>query len=535
MNRAKTILLVALLTLAAFVLRITNFAQQPFLGWDDAIFAVQGRHLLETGRLGYTWGRPLHVLLIAGMYGLVGTRSSAGSLVSIFLGTLTVPVIWRLGTRTFGAAAALASAVLLAGSYVHVFWSRWTQSQAGVIFCLALGALVYAASLRADGGRPWRWVAAGALVGAAYTLHYSVFMLLAIWAAFELHAGFRFGWRPTTRLSRAAGLLLGCAIVVGSFAFVLMPPEHPLWYTAAGWYNWRALARGCCYIDEVITPFYEDGLGHGNVGDWTYYFRAVLAFEGIWGLGLMLAAWGFGLRATEVATTARPRDLAISAALRRQWVAWQAVGGFAVLVAASTAGGDARPKILALVLGPNIVLAGSLVAAGVAALVAWFPQVRWRSALAAAAAAGLLGMIMAWRALPLISISTPYDSVAAYLDDQATAPVVGLYSGSHVKPYVWQFYLGERFRTVENGDELETQCSAENPGLLIKSSDTRLPPNAETWPLVQDFVDPTTILVATHYEETANRSFFGGPLLPGPPGSIQLYDMRDCALAHPGS
>jgi hypothetical protein len=528
MGRHTHLILVTGLTLAAFGLRAFHVTRQPFLGWDDAIFAVQGRHLAETGRFDYTWGRPLHVTLIGLAYSLLGVRAEAGSLVSVFLGSLTAPMAYVLGARAFGKGAGLAAAGLLAASYFHLFWSRWMQSQAGVIACLALGALAYAGSLRAGGARPWRCLAAGAALGAAYTLHYSVFMLLPVWAAFEAFAGFKLGWRPRVRLARAAGLAAGFLAVTGLFAFVLMPPEHPLWYAMARWYNWRALARGCCYLNEVLTPFYEDGLGHGRLGDWTYYFRAVLAFEGSVGLIALLSAWPFGLWSARRGLSSWLTD---DRSARQAWIVWQAIGGFAVLVAAAASGSDARAKIVALVLAPNVILLGGLVASvGRAAARRWGGPAKPPGWLQAGAAATLAAVIL-WRAWPLLSLSTPYAAAAAYLESRPEHQVIGLYSGSQVKPFIWRFYLGEAFATAENAAEMAGHCSAAGLALVLKYSAAPLPDGAETLELVRAYPDLSSILVAAHYEEAPNRLYFGSAYLPEPPGSIEVYEMRSCALA----
>lgn len=514
MNHRRLFLLAGL-TAAAFFFRVVNFAQQPFLGWDDAIFAVVGKHLLLTGRLDYTWGRPLHVIFLALAYGFFGLRASTGALVAVFGGTLTVPLVYQLGKQVFGDRAGLAAALLLTGSYFHVWWSRWTQSQAVMILFLTLATLAYARSLSADGSAPWRWCLAGFFLGCAYTLHYSVFMLVPVWAAFEIYAGFRFKWPARLRLKRAIGLAVGLAAIPGLFGLMLMPPESPLWYKLAGWYNWRALALGCCYVDEVRRPFYEDGLGLGSPGDWSYYFRVVLAFEGFVGLAALFAGWAQASRRAVTGWTAG-----------QQWIALHGMGGFAILIAASTAGGDARAKIVALVLVTNILLASDAVGALAGAV-----RRRWSTGLSpmlpTVAIVIALSLFHVW---PLMTISTPYAAVFRQLRERGDRPVVVLFSGSHVKPHVWRFYLEEASLSAENAQDLQARCVESQPALLLKSSDTALPGNASALPLEHSFVDATTILVAAHYEETHNRTYYGTPLLPEPPGSIQIYDFRDCMV-----
>ncbi len=521
-------LLVALTGLA-FIVRVVNFAGQPFLGWDDAIFGVLGKHLVLTGRFDFTWGRPLHVALLGLAYWVLGVRADVGALVSIFFGVLAVPLTYQLGRRIFSPAAGLASAALLAGSYFHVWWSRWLQSQAGELFFLALAALVYAQSLSADGGRPRRWLLAGFLLAAAYTLHYSVFMQLPVWVAFEAYAGFRLGWRWRVRAWRAIGLAAGAGALLGLFAFVLMPPETPLWYKLAGWYPWRSLARGCCYLNEMVTPFYDDGLGFGVAGDWGYYFRTVAAMEGYTGLALLLGGWAYGLGSL---VPKQPFTGRLSpASLRRQWILWLGLAGFGVLVVASTLGSAAAPKIAALVVGPNALLAG------VALVAVWQHRPAWTSGRAARAAlaAGYL-VVVAWRLWPLMTVVTPYDALARSLEEQrAGRPVVGLFSGSLLKPFVWRFYLDDKFLLAETGPEVAGRCREADPALLLKSSDTQLPDEAAALPLLAEYPDATSKLRATHYVEGSDRRYFSGAYLPGAAVSLQVYDLRGCPLEYNNS
>jgi hypothetical protein len=263
----------------------------------------------------------------------------------------------------------------------------------------------------------------------------------------------------------------------------------------------------------------------------------VLAFEGPLGLLGLLAAWGYGVWST---WPFRPRvDCAgtgeSGGAIQRQWLAWQAIGGFAVLVAASTAGSDARAKIVALVLGANVVLLGGL-SARAAQIAASRLRVAGRGSVwVGIATTAVFAGAACWRAWPLLTIATPYDAIAGYLAARDPQPVIGLYSGSHVKPFVWRFYLADRFTTAENTAEVQEHCQTWSPGLLIKSSDTALPAGARALQPASAYLDPTTILVAAHYEESPNRLYFGGPYLPDAPGYIEIYELADCSQLAAGS
>lgn len=126
---AETMLILAL-TLAAFALRIWQLDSVP-PGWrDDELInsLVISQKVLDGDWQVYyadaSGHEALYHALNAIMLGLFGANFVGIRLLSVFLGTLTVPLTWRLGRRLFGPGVGLLAAGGLAFSFWGLMYAR---------------------------------------------------------------------------------------------------------------------------------------------------------------------------------------------------------------------------------------------------------------------------------------------------------------------------------------------------------------------------------------------------------------------------
>lgn len=180
-TRNRSQLAIGALTFLAFALRVQRLDFQPLWGdegWSIYFATLDLPHLLEMT------ARDIHpafyYVLLKVWVALVGPTPVAVRLLSVFAGTLAVPLIFLLGRRTLGPAPAMMAALLLALSPFHVYYSQEVRMY-GLVMLLGLASTCLAVRLaeseRAGAGL---WAAYVCLVAlAVYTQYYAVFIPLA--------------------------------------------------------------------------------------------------------------------------------------------------------------------------------------------------------------------------------------------------------------------------------------------------------------------------------------------------------------------
>lgn len=209
-NRQRTLLALGWLVILAAALRAYALDAQP-LWWDEGysvFFATEPlTRLVELTSLDIH--PPLYYVLLKAWFALVGVGALQARLLSVVLGVLAVPLMWRVARRLFGWDDALLATALLATAPFHVYYSQEVRMYAlfMLLTLLAVSALLEWSTTR----RPlWGVVLAGALTALLYTQYYATFVLAALvlmwawWRWHEPHAA------PTPRqmaLALAASLL----------------------------------------------------------------------------------------------------------------------------------------------------------------------------------------------------------------------------------------------------------------------------------------------------------------------------------------
>jgi uncharacterized membrane protein len=177
-NRPVVLWAVVLLALG---LRLARLTFQP-LWWDEGwslYFATTDvRTMLQLTAVDIH--PPLYYLLLHLWIQLFGSSVVAVRLLSVLIGTATVPLLYAVGRRSIGCAGGLVLAFLLTISPFHIYYSQEVRMY-GLVALLGLAATYFALRWDADHWGIGNW--AGyvlAATAALYTQYYAGFLLLAL-------------------------------------------------------------------------------------------------------------------------------------------------------------------------------------------------------------------------------------------------------------------------------------------------------------------------------------------------------------------
>lgn len=130
------------ITLAAFLLRMWRLADES--PWWDEIASLQylnAPSLLEFLRMERQTDPAMTPVYFTVQYFWAKTFGMSPAVVrmlSVFIGTLTIPLVYALGRRLFSSAAGLPAAALLSVSLTHIYFSQEIRVYAMVIFLAVL-------------------------------------------------------------------------------------------------------------------------------------------------------------------------------------------------------------------------------------------------------------------------------------------------------------------------------------------------------------------------------------------------------------
>jgi 4-amino-4-deoxy-L-arabinose transferase-like glycosyltransferase len=219
-------LLIAVLALG-LGLRVQAALTPPAdVGNDAAAYMQIAEALYEDGRYGgpgqaspndWSPGAPL---LYGAVYHLTGgVHVKAALLLVALLGTGTILLTYLLGRRLAGPVAGLIGA-LLAATY-PAFIDNTGRLLAEPVALFWLPAAVLAFLWASDGGRPWRWLLPGALLGLTTLTRPEYLPFVAL---FGLLALLRVAWRhPRGLRGGLPGGIAAAALLVAAFCGVLAP------------------------------------------------------------------------------------------------------------------------------------------------------------------------------------------------------------------------------------------------------------------------------------------------------------------------
>ncbi|MGD8623124.1 MAG: glycosyltransferase family 39 protein, partial [Anaerolineae bacterium] len=207
--------LLAGLVLLALILRLARLTFQP-LWWDEGWSLYFATTDLGTmlQRTAVDIHPPFYYLLLHLWTRLLGPGVVSVRLLSVLIGTATVPLLAAVGRRLLGSAGALLAAALLAISPFHIYYAQEIRMY-GLVTLLGLAATYFA--LR----RPWAarsWLGyVLAATAALYTQYYAAFLLLGLNLVVLIH------WLRRDRGRRSFRRLLPWLAAQATVALLFLP------------------------------------------------------------------------------------------------------------------------------------------------------------------------------------------------------------------------------------------------------------------------------------------------------------------------
>jgi hypothetical protein len=147
--------------------------------WDEGWTVWLGRHdwawiALRTAADTHP---PLHYWLVRGWDMLVGELAFAVRFSSVLLGTLAVPLVYRLGRLVANKQVGVLAAVFLAVARFDIWWSQDIKMYALAV-ALVIASLYLVLRLLRGGGRWWLWLAYVAVTATAIYTHYLTLLIV---------------------------------------------------------------------------------------------------------------------------------------------------------------------------------------------------------------------------------------------------------------------------------------------------------------------------------------------------------------------
>lgn len=256
---------ILLIVVAGILLRFVDLAETPpGVQGDEAAIAIEGQRIREDGWIGpyspIAAGTPtgaLYAVALAQTW--FGDSILTVRLVSAFFGSLTVAAVFLVTRRSFGAAAGVAAAGLLATMGWHIHYSRlgFPNVLWPFFVVLGLGALVEAVR---SGDRRF-WAAAGVVLGlGVYTYNSQVIVLAMIGGYLGLLS---FGL-PAVLLGAAVGLAVLSPGVVATVAVAAAVVAMVARRTAGGGERLGGLIVFALVLVLVAFPMIRYAADEGN-------------------------------------------------------------------------------------------------------------------------------------------------------------------------------------------------------------------------------------------------------------------------------
>jgi hypothetical protein len=238
----RTALVLALLTLLAAALRFWRLGNWSF--WADEIATLRDSSDLR-GVITYPVGYALIGLVVRWL----GTNEFAARLVPAIAGTISIPVLYLIGRKLFSERAAVLSAVLLAVSSYHIFFSQEARYYTLVMLFSMLG--MWCAFVGLERGNRKALLGAVLLLALAGWTHWTAGLVLPALAVYAL-----WSWRQE---ERPAGLRWSnMAILFAPFVAAGIFLGRSILLFLADWQAKGGFSIGRCAVTAAkLTDRYE--------------------------------------------------------------------------------------------------------------------------------------------------------------------------------------------------------------------------------------------------------------------------------------
>jgi len=299
--------IIVTLTLAGFLVRITAVDIWPWaIAGDEGSMGLEAVRVLN-GELrtpfvtGWLSHPTYYFFLLAGMIRLFGRGILGLRLISVLVGTATVPMLYLLGRQFFGRTVGLTAAALLAVLALHIHFSRLAlNNTSDLLMTITAFALLYS-GLRT--GRGDRFMLAGLITGLSLYFYTGARLIPALMAGFALLWLIRY---PEKRGQRLAALI----VMAGGFLVVSLPllrffQTHPNDFMARWnqvgvlpqhWLSQEAVRLGQPVSVVLLDQFRRAFLGFVALRDNNGFYNATIPYLGFFTapllvLGLIYSAW----------------------------------------------------------------------------------------------------------------------------------------------------------------------------------------------------------------------------------------------------
>jgi 4-amino-4-deoxy-L-arabinose transferase-like glycosyltransferase len=241
--RLLELVILAVLSAAGILLRTWHFGDAALSHFDEGVYAFTGLGLADSEQPfrmfpeQQKFSPPLYVALVAlvNLFGIDPARSPL--VVNVVIGSLTIPVVWWVTRRWFGAAAAVGAAALVALSEFHIILSRsaLTDATFALTFLVALAAMLSAI----DRLTPRAAIVAGLCVGLAWNTKYHGWFALVV-GAMVIAGRWRLQGAGNAWFGRAVRVWIAAAVVAGLcyLPWALFIQTQP--GSSAGWASYFA-------------------------------------------------------------------------------------------------------------------------------------------------------------------------------------------------------------------------------------------------------------------------------------------------------
>jgi 4-amino-4-deoxy-L-arabinose transferase-like glycosyltransferase len=175
------IILVSLLVLLAGFLRFYNIQNVGLKFYDEGVYLLEGNWFNGNVFFKYNYLsplKPLHSFLISIGLRIFGYNDYSGLIVSAFLGTATIPIVYLIGKKLYDWKTGIIASIILAVMGLHIIYSRAVLSEVNMTFFFSLAFLIYILATKRNNNS--YFILSGIIFGLAYEVRYLAGILFLI-------------------------------------------------------------------------------------------------------------------------------------------------------------------------------------------------------------------------------------------------------------------------------------------------------------------------------------------------------------------
>ncbi len=224
-QRRRYVWLLAAVTLVGLVLRLVSLGSDLWLDELSPVVNSRNTTVLQVFLTRFSFNNHLlNNLLVKAAMSVFGEREWAVRLPAMLWGTATIPAMYWVSRQLLSRHASLCSALLLAVSYHHIFFSQDARGYTSYLFLSLVSSVLLVKGLRTGAPQTWTaFVLTTVLNFAALLLSGFVFAAHIIVAGLSLFRIPQGGER--SRALRRLSMVFGGTAVLGCLIYVAVVPQ----------------------------------------------------------------------------------------------------------------------------------------------------------------------------------------------------------------------------------------------------------------------------------------------------------------------